>query len=222
MKQIINPAEVAPFLGIKLPFNPCDFRGAFNIELREFRKCLGVDFRDDLIAQLADYSAVDEYDPDDAPYALDALVKFEGTYYKSLTAGNTDLPSVKTKWSKAPKFSEAKYEELYCYFLGPYLAASILARRIPFIISQISDEGILEYNGSEYKSSDTHAIERLQKAVYAERQIVFENLDNWLTSDPQDEDSVFENYPGNQNNSDCETTECKTNGRPTYGQWRVG
>jgi hypothetical protein len=220
MDAIIKPSEVAGFTGIKLPFNPCDFAGAYNYEVYEFRKCLGLDFRDDLVAALTDFSSANEYDPE-ATYNQDDLAKYKSVYYKAKSNGVTSLPTVAADWSLAPKFSDADYEDLYCYYLGPYLGLSILARRLPFIISQITDEGVLSYNGSEYETSDTKSIERLQSSLYADRQIVYDNMDAWLTHEDRNEEVKFSNYPKNKSaGNDCKSEPCETNPLPTYGGYR--
>lgn len=221
-KTIITPSEVAELSGVKLPFNPCDFRTAYFIEYYEFRTCLGLDFLTDLDADLVDYSAVLDWDKD-STYNTGDLVKFKGVYYISLIDSNGDVPTLKTSWECAPKFTNTKYEDLYCYHLGPYLAKSILARRLPFIISQINEEGVLQYAGNEYKTSNEDGIERLRKAIYSDRAIIFSNMDHYLTTGDNKTDTIFSNYLNNKdNNCEDETgNECRKN-KHKIGGYRIG
>ena len=227
LKSIITPGEVATYSGVNLPFNPCNFRTAFNIELHEFRKCLGEDFRDELVEDLEDYSSVEEWDKE-ATYNAGDKVKFKGIYYivkTGVTGISNVLPTVSTKWDPAPKFGEDHVEELFCNFLAPYLALSILARQLPFIISQITDKGVIQFEGRDYEPSDKEAIERLEKAIYSTRTIILQNLDGYITKDENKVKTIFKSYIknleiSNSCNNCGKCKKCKTGRR--VGVYRFG
>lgn len=209
-KTIINPTEVIYFSNVRLNFNPCTFREVFQIEYQEARTCLGIDFYNDLIAALADYSAAPAYEAGTS-YLAGEVVRFKGIYYQALV-DTSELPTVATEWEPAPKFTGAcadQYNDFFCDFLAPYLAFTILAIRIPYVRTQATDLGIIEFSGMQYEPAEADQYQRLLHAIDRDRAMAWNNLVFHLEQDLS-EDPCFANYKGFEEN-ECDKGNCSRN-----------
>lgn len=164
-------------------------RTILQVELHEFRTCLGDDFYDVLKEDEVDYSAAVAYTSKE--YAEGELAIYEGWIYKALEATST-LPSDTSKWVLAPKFTTSCYESLWCLFLGEYLSLNVVMNRLPFLRAQISGKGInTNYTDHSNPASDK-SYETLQKAIAQNIAMTFENMDKWMRD-----------HDANEENTDC-------------------
>ena len=147
-QTLMSPTEVIKYSGVKLPFNPCSFSELYQIEYHQARTCLGIELWEAMIAALADYSSVTEW-IQGTTYNQDDLVSFRGLVYIATAVTTDNMPTVAADWDLAPKFAagdcQDSYNTLYCSFLAPYLAKTVLHQRLPYIKTRIHDIGVLEY-----------------------------------------------------------------------------
>lgn len=220
---ILRSTDIVKFTAINVNMNTCTFADIFAVEYNLFVKFLGFDFRADLVAQLADYSAVSDYNAA-TTYAIDDIVKYQGKYYKSLAANTGVEPNTAGKWELAPRFDTsnacgAKYEPFFCDFLGPYLANCLLDAKLGFIWSQVHDVGTIQYNGASYSSTDDNAYTRLKRAISNDIRVRLDNLKHHLNNTYK-EDSCFENFLDFTGAEDCDTIDRPGSKNTTYGGWK--
>lgn len=224
-QTLITEQEVIYYGGISITGSPCSFRNLFNIEYREFRNCLGIDFREDILGAVVDYSSKPNY-TSGTTYALGDIVRFNGSYYKAKKE-TTLIPSMVSDWEIAPKFSGTcsdLYEELYCMFLAEYLALVVLRATAPFLATQIGSEGIIQFQGTNFKPADEKAVSVLQNAINQQGLIVWNNMVAWIKDDDHNrcEEACFENLKICKNGGcGCVSVFCSTS-KSTTGGYRFG
>lgn len=125
---------------------------------------IGYDFYEVLIADLVDYSGVDEWDST-ATYADGDLVMFQGIVYESLVAGNTEPigdPLNLSAWKEADKFTTACYNALWVDgFLREVLAYSVIAAVLPHVTYPTGSIGTVE------KYEDTTGVKTVSNPNYS-------------------------------------------------------
>lgn len=216
MTTLLAPSEIKDFCGVDLRINPCSFRDIYNIEYAEARQRLGIDFYEDLINALADYSAKPEYLAA-TTYAIDDVVKYQGTYYKALVENTGITPTVAGRWDVADKFTgacAAVYNELWCNYLAPYLANLVLAQRLPYIWTQIKDIGVTENEGNV----DGGKYDRLQAAINRDKERAWNNLSYYLALEENASSACFENFRSCNDGTSLPASTSRY--RP--GQYRLG
>jgi len=197
---ICKPSDVIQFAPVKLDFNPCTFRELYNIEIEQARKCFG-GLYDDMLAALADYSAAPAYVAGTS-YNAGNIVSFTANsqrlYYEALV-NTSAIPTLATDWKEAPRFTGGcaeSFDDLFCMYYGPYMAHTVLAMRMPYIYTRISDAGIVRYQDNNNTEADDKAYSRLQNAVFRDRDSIFKNFEAYMALDAQKENLCFENYKG--------------------------
>jgi hypothetical protein len=178
---------------VKLPFSPCPLRELYLIEYSEGLKTLGQLWVEMVEAQV-DYSAARQYIDRSEGYAAGQVVIYRGTYRVAATT-TTDDPSNATVWKEAPKFvgeCAEVYADLYCNFVGPYLAYTVLAERFPYLVTQLGDQGVT-YGGRNYNIQDKALMDSLLRAVYRDKSKVKTVLDHYLNST---DSKCIQSYPG--------------------------
>ena len=189
MKTLIQPRDVPKYTSMQLPGNPCTFREIFHIEVYEFRHSLGDAYRKTLLAAMVDYTGTDLYN-DETTYNEGDLVTYwineSLQVYRALTTTDA-IPTTVDDWEPAPIFEDgdcqAKYNELYCDYLAPYLAYCVLIKKLPSLVAIISDKGVLQFNGLSYQPADKDSVERLKAALESERLMIYSNMVAWLKAD---------------------------------------
>ena len=189
MKTLIQPRDVPKYTSMQLPGNPCTFREIFHIEVYEFRHSLGDAYRKTLLAAMIDYTGTDLYD-DETTYNEGDLVTYwineSLQVYRALTTTEA-IPTTVDDWELAPIFEDgdcqAKYNELYCDYLAPYLSYCVLIKKLPSLVAIISDKGVLQFNGLSYQPADQSSVSSLKAALESERLMIYSNMVAWLKSD---------------------------------------
>ncbi|HOY19678.1 MAG TPA: hypothetical protein PLC89_20365 [Haliscomenobacter sp.] len=174
---------------MQLPGNPCTFREIFHIEMYEFRHSLGDAYRKTLLAAMVDYTGTDLYD-DQTTYNEGDLVMYwineSLQVYRALTTTDA-IPTTVDDWELAPIFEDgdcqAKYNELYCDYLAPYLSYCVLIKKLPSLVAIISDKGVLQFNGLSYQPADQSSVASLKAALESERLMIYSNMVAWLKAD---------------------------------------
>ena len=189
MKTLIQPRDVPKYTSMQLPGNPCTFREIFHIEVYEFRHSLGDAYRKTLLAAMVDYTGTDLYN-DETTYNEGDLVTYwineSLQVYRALTTTEA-IPTTVDDWELAPIFEDgdcqAKYTELYCDYLAPYLAYCVLIKKLPSLVAIISDKGVLQFNGLSYQPADQSSLASLKAALESERLMIYSNMVAWLKAD---------------------------------------
>lgn len=226
MNKLLSAHEVSSFLEFDMSI--CTDAQIFKHVYNEFLLCLGVGFRLHLLNNLADYADHTRYD-NDAAYAVDDVVTYKGKLYINIEASTSVLPTVRTNWAGAPKFTEPCLEELWCNFLGPYLAWVVFRSRLPFLWRRIGAHGLTKLNKSELTSVDYKDYATLLQALMRECEISFENLDHFikLSSKQSDYGGCYDTYKGLSSGScsscndvtcgGCEGDDCYEANQSGYG-----
>lgn len=189
MKTLIQPRDVPKHTSMQLPGNPCTFREIFHIEVYEFRHSLGDAYRKTLLAAMVDYTGTDLYS-DETTYNEGDLVTYwineSLQVYRALTTTDA-IPTTVDDWELAPIFEDgdcqAKYNELYCDYLAPYLAYCVLIKKLPSLVAIISDKGVLQFNGLSYQPADQSSVASLKAALESERLMIYSNMVAYLKAD---------------------------------------
>ncbi|MEL6275705.1 MAG: hypothetical protein AAFU03_11425, partial [Bacteroidota bacterium] len=116
------------------------------------------------------------------------------------------------------------YEDFYCIFYGPWMAYVVLSERLPYIVTQLTDQGIT-YGGRKYNIQDKALIESLQKAIYRDRERAYRRMHGYLMD--QSNNDCFDLWIGKEQEDEkcgCDKKTCGVcNPRPQYvGRYRVG
>ena len=168
-RGLLTPQDVVRFTPLKLPFSPLHFRELYAMEEADSLEFLGELWRAMVEAQV-DYSTAQPYVYRPEGYAAGAVVAWDGGYREALTLTTQD-PSHRTDWADAPKFTgpcAGAYAELYCTYVGPYLAFVVLSERYPYIVTQVGEGGVT-YEGRSINAQDQGRIDSQQRALYRDR-----------------------------------------------------
>lgn len=209
MKTLIQPRDVPKYTSMQLPGNPCTFREIFHIEVYEFRHSLGDAYRKALLAAMADYAGTDLYN-DETTYNEGDLVTYwineSLQVYRALTTTDA-IPTTVDDWELAPIFEDgdcqAKYTELYCDYLAPYLAYCVLIKKLPSLVAIISDKGVLQFNGLSYQPADQISVASLKAALESERLMIYSNMVAYLKADK--DNACFSGIDFGTQSTDCDT-----------------
>ena len=224
-KGLLTPADIIRYTPVKLDFNPCTFRELYAIEYAEAVRCIGATLWNAMVANLVDYSSARPYVT--KSYAVGDAVVWRGGYRVALVE-TTQAPDYAVAWGDAPRFGSATYEDLFCSFLGPYLAYVALSQRLPYILTQVTDQG-MNYGGRRYNAQDVDRIKSIERAVFRDRERAWQVLENFMLSDENREDEELSGWklyvdeaitPCNCNLNTCH--ECKDRRPNNVGRYRFG
>ena len=230
MKTLIQPRDVPKHTSMQLPGNPCTFREIFHIEVYEFRHSLGDAYRKTLLAAMVDYTGTDLYS-DETTYNEGDLVTYwineSLQVYRALTTTDA-IPTTVDDWELAPIFEDgdcqAKYNELYCDYLAPYLAYCVLIKKLPSLVAIISDKGVLQFNGLSYQPADQSSVASLKSSLESERLMIYSNMVAWLKADK--DNACFSGIDFGTQSTDCDGCPSVKNvrlyNRYQRGQYKFG
>lgn len=193
LKTIMTPNLVILHSGISLNFPVCDFNVLAMNEEYEMSECLGDDFYQDILDDLVDYSATEEYSPL-TPYIIGNTVWFDGEPFEAIAVVDGIEPPNKDYWKPGRRFESYCYEDFFCKYLVYYLAHIILRLRLPFIRTKIEGRGTLQYEGSDFKTSDRKDYDSLDAAILRQIQIAQANMLKYLKKNK--DNPCYLNYIG--------------------------
>lgn len=237
---ILSPDDVVSLSGFDPGFAICKLQELYNIEYKEFRRCLGFDLWRSMLAALAWYPDAVKFEQG-VEYEIDDVVVFRGILSAAVRT-TTDTPDNRKDWRSVDKFTGDAadlYDDLYCKFIGPYLALTVVARRLPFVWTQIQPGGVLQYDGGEFATADPESYDRLLSAIHSNRNDVFSNLehhvDRLIDGDEEPEFlasdvcQYLKGWPGLPDETDpivcgCNRSGCNTckRGRKVTQRYRFG
>lgn len=223
-QTILRPLDVVQFTPVKFDFNACSFRELARLEQIEAINCLGVEFYEQMLGAIADYSDATEYEAS-RTYETGNAVYWRGGYRiaKEQTTAN---PDDVTKWQDAPRFTpggacSTEYETFFCEYLGPWLAHVVLSKRLPYIVTQIRDTGI-EYGGRKINQQDDKRYTSLEAAIFRDREEAYQLMEFYLKREENRIKPCFANWVGKEPEEHLECTcgkqtcdECRQK-RPRY------
>jgi len=207
----------------KLTIEQCSFHDIHSIEYKQARQCIGFDLWTSMLAAMADYSGAVTW-ATGTSYPSDTVVNYKGLFYLAIedTPQNAAPPNP-AYWELAPVFDAEnscaeKYEEFFCDFLCPYLANTILLRRLPYM-----DE--VEYMDRKVKKSDPDSFRILVGSVSTSRAEAWGNILYYMglgaNKDLQVEGGCFHGWIGVQDD-DCQYKSIKSPKHLKYGVHRFG
>lgn len=228
----MSPSDVTRWTPVVLDFNPCPLRELYRIERTEAINCLGVKFWEAMVAAMADYSDATTY-TEGTTYEIGEVVLWSNARYRIATKQTTFNPDYAADWNDAPKFAKsgscaADYEDLFCTFLGPWLAFVVLSERLPYIVTPVTDQGI-EYGGRKINAQDADRYQTLERAIFRDREKSYLLLEEFLSQPTNREKTCFQLWKGNEeteqptcgcNKATCD--ECKKRRPRHVGRYRWG
>jgi hypothetical protein len=162
-QTLLNQFEIIKYTGIRQDTALCAFNLIFQIEYKEFRKCLGIAFYEELKADLITH--VYTTFKSGTNYAIGQKVTFQGVIYEAINA-TTQAPSYAADWKEVKKFNKECFNELWCNFLATYLAWRVLREHQPYLESLIGEEkGKAQYD-REIVAIDNSANNTLNNLVF--------------------------------------------------------
>jgi hypothetical protein len=181
---IMTREDLIAFGRVGADFPTCEIADIYNIEFSVFRGCgLGVKFYNILLNDLTDFTVVTAYAPG-SEYAENDMVSYKGRYYKAKDAVPEDtFPSDISFWKLATKFKTPCYEDFFCRFLGPFLALQIVRNQIPFAVAKFGAEGLITFNGNNYKTAKEEERQTLYVAIDKMLGTVFSNMEYFIKND---------------------------------------
>ena len=197
VKTLLTTSEVLTLAKANSKIPKCSLDDIHQIEYRERRTCLGKAFYDSLLEDLIDHSGAEEYQSGQI-YAADDVVLFEGIYYKA-KAETSALPSKKSDWEVAPKFNTEANNELWCRFLGIYLARLVIRNSISALSTQLTAAGTVKIDGETFEAAKEDEVVRLQKWINSQVAIAKANLNDYLNENA----SIFSSYAGIKEDPTC-------------------
>lgn len=180
---LLTPQDVVDFTPVQEPFSPCTLQELYLIEYGEAETgtCLGGLWHA-MVAALADYTEARQYRDRADGYLAGEVVTWKGGYRVART-DTIQAPDNRDHWRDAPKFigpCADFYADLYCNFVGPYLAFVVISERLPYLITQITDRG-MSYGGRAYNGQDESLMKSVYSAVFRDRNKTRAILDSFLT-----------------------------------------
>lgn len=187
-------------------------RRIFQAETSAFEKYLGNDFYTVLKADLADYSGSSVWT---AGTYLTGTIKIHNGIYKIALVDTDKEPSVTTDWGNAPKFNTECYENLWCMFLGFYLAICCDYMFIARSRFHRGKEGVVKKKSEDYTPASQEEIDFLKAAVFEELLMVFNNMNTYMNNNNT---GCFDTYKNLKTSTSCgEIIQEKFEGQEDYG-----
>ncbi len=180
-QTILQSFEIGKFTSVKVL--SCDLRDIFTVEVNEFNVCLGSEFYQYLKDNLIVYNAC-AWNPT-KNYVIGDLVTYNNIVYKALVDNiNKEPLTCEAIWEAQPKFSSQCLNDLWEYYLGPYLSWQIIKSKLPFIATQLTSDGLIKRHGNNFSAADNNDFITIQKAAYKQSDMTFKNLDTFIRNNP--------------------------------------
>lgn len=169
----------------------CDPQDISNIEEYEFLKCLGIAFKDVLVADLVDYSSAPDYESGSS-YNEGDVVVYNGVYKKATQ--NTSQEPNGSDWINAPKFTTDCYETLWCNYLARYLALTVIKDKLQTWATHITEQGVIVKSGDSYEAARQSEVEALAASIDVKIGKGYELMDYYMRHN--NDSGCFDLYRG--------------------------
>lgn len=209
-KTILQEIEVLELGKIpRLELGMTHLSDIFQIEMAQRRKVLGKTFYDAIKSDVVDYSGTNEYQKG-ASYLTGQNVLFNGRTY---TAKNdtTKEPTYTQDWSRAKKFNNDYYNELWYNFLGRYFSLIVIRQSVMKNQSPMSSAGNIKLNGEVFESAKRDDVIDFINFVEGETRLTLENMIDYI-SEQQGKFPVFLAVEERKATSDKNLLDCNESG----------
>ncbi len=181
--SLITAFEVVKFAPVRFDFptaNICDFISDVELDLFD-DKCLLIETREKLEADLITYTNVPTYDGNNT-YALDDQVLLDGCIFISLANDNTASPIDSDAWTLAPKFETACYNTLWDKFLKRYLAFNITATVMAYSTYQAGSKGLTKFalDNTGVQTVNQKEFFEWKTTIIYDSERILRNMRNWM------------------------------------------
>lgn len=154
----------------------------------------GKEFYDALLADLVIYT---EYDST-VTYALNAIVIYDGQYYKC-TVNNTEgvEPTDTANWVAASKFTTTEYQTLWEEHLWQYLALAVQHASTFRNAYRSTSSGVVRNERDFSKPAEYSGVKAVKDELMADIEILREKMDDFLRTQKDDYPLYLGNKCGN-------------------------
>lgn len=209
-KTLLSKSDAKKFSELGDNYPSCDLTDIYQVELEQFRGCLGIEFRAVLMIALKDYSAVLQWTA--GSYVVGNVVKNKGAYWIVKANTATEPITENDFWGLAPKFDTdnpcgEKYDELYCNFLGRFLALKVATLTAARNAADITAQGMVRKVGEGFVPADSKSQSTFFESLKIQAQQVYENMVWWMNEN--NETGCFDLSPIIKKENLCETGDCE-------------
>lgn len=181
--DLITPFEVLKYSPAGFDYPTSSFCELIpQIEQEFTRECLGDDLYEYLVAKLAPYPSVNEYDPN-VTYSLDDLVIRNGCVFKSTANTNTTDPiEPNSDWTSFERFTDAGANELWTKYLRFILALKVYQSSLIFTTYRAGAGGLTvnQGDGSGTRSATKNELTQVAGHLDGQTKRAVENMVQWL------------------------------------------
>lgn len=188
---ILSKGEIPRLSGVTSRLSLCKFQDIYLVEQYEFLKCFGLDFKDDLLANAIDYTAVIQW-VQGTEYTLGTSVIYNSEF-KIADVTTTSEPNG-ADWSYSPKFAESLYEQLWCRYLGAYLSLGVIRNNLPNMTIKVTEQGIVKQFGENFEQATDKQVKSLQVSYDRKIAQLITLMDHFMVNNNSTD--VFDNYKG--------------------------
>lgn len=180
---ILTQQEAAMLSELGASFPLCSLTDISQVEEDLFRSCLGWELYKKMKAAKADYSAATKWAA--GVTVSGTVVKHGGTYWKALQDTTVEPLAESVYWALAPKFDTAMpcgelYNTFFCNYLGRYIALNVAALTVPRVAVKATALGVVRNAADGSIPADIKEIEMLSKAIKAQAEQTYRNMNFWL------------------------------------------
>ncbi len=157
-KTISNSYEAKIYSG-ETDIPHADLKHIDIIEYNLFNDYLGLEFYQDLLAGLEDYSAIEPWDS--KPYTKDQKVRYQGIIYVA-TKDTTLEPEISEDWTFANKWKQEKdcFNKLWCEGkLNELIAYSVIKSNLPGLRTPIKATGLVYHRKEDFVKASKNEYE---------------------------------------------------------------
>ena len=184
---ILSPADVRRFAELDPAFPLCKLSDIRQTEENEFRLCLGYDLYTAMLDAKADYTGTASWMPG-MTYNEGDTVAHGGTIWEVVAeAGTASEPIAENNiWQLAPVFERDTlcgelYNDLYCRYLGRYIALKTAMMTVPRMSVHIVASGLVRRHGDNYEAAQAKDIMFMVDGLNAQAVITLDNMRHWMS-----------------------------------------
>ena len=214
MNTLITAHEVVLHGGLNKNFPTCSVRDIWQVEQVLRKDCLGPDFYDLLLSDLATHTYSD-FDIANS-YSTGDKVLYDGIIYECISNVTGILPTDERYWKLADKFNTTSYNELWAY-LSRLIAYRVARTTVQPVITPITGQGAVKHDGQDFLPADRKDVHDFYNWLDARYSEVLEIMDNFVKEKKDAGSSEFDlliEFRG----IECESNECN---RPYTTKYNV-
>lgn len=183
-----------------------------------FRVWLGMEFYEDLLANLADYSSF-SYFQEGTTYALDSVVLYRDKLYKAKASTNGSKPTDSTYWGAAPKFESETYTFFWDRYLKTVISWHVFHSGVIYQALRTSELGVSRVGGredSETRPASARELTAFKSEISSDLNDFLQTMDRYLRANKVSFPNYLPNKYGDKS-TDGTTKRGVGRPRPNYG-----